>query len=88
MVPAAAAALAVLRCSSCASHGHGDRRDRAVPCSATVFKLAAVPVTVPVTRRAAVDSEVGEAQARHWHAAGGRQLPVPVAVTNLNRGLK
>ena len=50
MVPVAAAALAVLRCTvqvGCASQG--DRRDRAVPCGATVFKLAAVPVTVPVT---------------------------------------
>ena len=50
MVPAAAAAAAAVQVG-CASHG--DRRDRAVPCSATVFKLAVtvVPVTVPVTER-------------------------------------
>ena len=55
----------------CASQG--DRRDRAVPCGATVFKLAAVtvPVTVPVTLR--LTRKLAQARHRDWHAAGCRQ---------------
>ena len=55
----------------CASQG--DRRDFAVPCGATVFKLAAVPVTVPVTLR--LTRKLAQAPSRHrdWHAAGCRR---------------
>jgi hypothetical protein len=53
----------------CASQGN--RRDRAVPCGATVFKLAAVPVTVPVTLR--LTRKLAQARHRDWHAAGCRQ---------------
>jgi len=53
----------------CASQGN--RRDRAVPCGATVFKLAAVPVTVPVTLR--LTRKLAQARHRDWHAAGCRR---------------
>jgi len=49
----------------------GNRRDRAVPCGATVFKLAAVPVTVPVTLR--LTRKLAQARHRDWHAAGCRR---------------
>ena len=60
----------------CASLSHGDRRAVTVRChwhGATVFKLAAVPVTVPVTVR--LTRKLVPVRCRlvtsHWHAAGG-----------------
>jgi len=72
----------------CASLSHGDRRDRAVP----LAWCHGVQVGGCASDRAsdrAIDSEVGasEVQARHESLACCRrpgQLPVPVAVTNLN----